>query len=395
MTGEFGAGRGEGAEEASMSAVRELSGGEVPLHLVESNGSSPTAWIGAAGSAASATGHGTSAWSIARPAEGGPPDLFTFSGAAAALAGAHQVGLLAALVAGSATPEGFAEQLGLDPAAVAQVLDVLAAIGFADRTGDHYHASTALALFNATSPGGVARTANLFSAVPAFLHSGERPGAALADGPDGSRRPSPGASAPGGGGALSTNAARHLAAMLGGRPLRILALGAGSGIWSLAMAERHAARVTAVDHAEALPAFLARAETLNLADRVTVVPGDPWDVALPTLAFDRVVVAHLLHQESPERAAALVRRAAAALEPGGELDLIDVFGGTVAGAELARAVYGLHLTLATPAGRVHPIPEIERWTREAGLCPATFVALNGRNPGLGVVVTRRPAPADR
>jgi SAM-dependent methyltransferase len=161
------------------------------------------------------------------------------------------------------------------------------------------------------------------------------------------------------------------------------------------MAERHAARVTAVDRAEALPAFLARAEALNLADRVAILPGDPWEAELPAQAFDRVVVAHLLHLEHPERAAALVQRAAAALEPGGELDLIDVFGGTVAGAELARAVYGLHLTLGTPAGRVHPIPDIERWTREAGLSPATFVALNGRNPGLGVVVTRRPAPADR
>src|SRR5688572_18229349 len=117
-----------------MSTVHEIGAGETPLHLVESSGSAQVAWAGAAGTASSAGARqATGNWSIARPAEGGPPDLFTFSGAAAALAGAHQVGLLAALVSGSATPGGLAERLGLDPAATAQVLDVLAAIGFADR----------------------------------------------------------------------------------------------------------------------------------------------------------------------------------------------------------------------------------------------------------------------
>ena len=186
--------------------------------------------------------------------------------------------------------------------------------------------------------------------------------------------------------------ARQLAEALPRPPAHILDAGAGSGVWSLAMAERHRqARVTALDFPGVLEAFQKQAGEMGLRERTEMLAGDYHSVQIPQDRFDRIILANVLHLETPERAASLVRRMVAALPAGGELVIVDVIGDGSAEHERARAVYGLHLALRTEQGRAHPLAELRNWAQQAGLVPSQVIRLDASWRGLGALVAQMPA----
>jgi 2-polyprenyl-3-methyl-5-hydroxy-6-metoxy-1,4-benzoquinol methylase len=314
-------------------------------------------------------------------------EVFELGGMAAAVVAAYQSHLLQALLNGSATPARYAEELGLDPTATERILDVLAQVGVADCEHGSYAASTALWQLDAQLLGGLDAIGALWSQVPAFLMHGER--LALMDGPPAVRE----AAYTGivsGLAELFAEAARQLAATLAGSPTQILDVGAGSGIWSLAMAEHHPhARVTALDLPGVLAAFRLQAEHLGLADRTLTLAGDFHQVKLPPHRFDRVVLANVLHLEPPAQAAALIRRVASTLVKGGDLVIVEMLGDGTAAGERARAIYALHLALRTRQGQVHPLPELQAWAEQAGLLPGEVIQLS-TPPGMAALVARAP-----
>ncbi len=314
-------------------------------------------------------------------------DVFELGGVAAAVVAAYQSHLLQALLNGSATPAMYAEELGLDSAATERVLAVLAAVGIADCEQGRYAASADLQHVDAWHLGGIDALGALWSQVPAFLLHGER--LAHMDGPPAQREAaySPVVSRLA---EVFAEAARHLAAELPGNPTQILDVGAGSGIWSLTIAERHPqARVTALDFPTVLQAFRAQAEHMGLADRVETLAGDVHVLDLPRHWFDRIVLANVLHLEPPAQAAALIRRVAASLIDGGDLVLVEMLGDGTLSGERARAIYGLHLALRTRQGKAHILSDLRAWVEQAGLIAGEVIALETPR-GMGALVAHAP-----
>jgi len=313
-------------------------------------------------------------------------ELFELGGVAATLVAAYQGNLLQALLNGYATPTLYAEELGLDPTATERVLEVLACLGIADCNQGKYGASAAFKDLDARGPGGVDAFGALWSQVPAFLLCGER--FAHMDGPPDAREAVYS-------GVVSklalvfAHGARQLATKIPGNPAHILDVGAGSGIWSLAMAERHAeTRVTALDFPNVLQAFRIQAEHMGLSDRTGLLPGNFHCVAIPEDRFDRIVLANVLHLEPPEQAAALIGRVATTLLPGGDLVIVDMMGDGTPVGERAQAIYALHLALRTRQGKVHPLSDLQAWVEQAGLIPGEVIAL-GTPQGMGALVAHK------
>ena len=107
--------------------------------------------------------------------------------------------------------------------------------------------------------------------------------------------------------------AKHLALGESGPPVRVLDLGAGSGVWGIAVAQSSPrVSVTAVDWPGVLPIAQKTAARFGLADRYTGVPGD-----LLSADFGRdhnvITIGHILHSEGVERSkqasAQMLRRA--------------------------------------------------------------------------------------
>jgi SAM-dependent methyltransferase len=315
-------------------------------------------------------------------------DLLETWGQAAVLASAAAAGLLVELLRCPGSAEAHAARLGLAEGPARLTLEALVALGLAERRGTGYAGSPALAELDAVSPGGVAALSALWGHLPEYLRSGRPLVTMNADAASREQSYRPVVS---GLGSLFGPAADAVAERLGPSE-RVLDVGAGSGVWSLAMAARHpGTRVTALELPEVMPRFLERAEALGLRERTEALPGDYFGVALPEGAFDRVVVANVLHLEPAERAAALVRRLAPAIRPGGELVAI---GFTADGSDsevCSGRVYALHLSMRTVGGRNHPRADVEAWCRQAGLSVEAAFGAGPAPRGLGAVVARRPA----
>jgi ubiquinone/menaquinone biosynthesis C-methylase UbiE len=313
-------------------------------------------------------------------------ELFELGGMAATLVAAYQGSLLQALLNGYATPTMYAEELGLDPTATERVLEVLACLGIADCRQGMYAASAAFKDLDAINAGGVDAFGVLWSQVPTFLSRGER-FAHMDDPPDAREAVYSGVVSKLA--LVFAHGARQLAVALPGRPAHILDVGAGSGIWSLAMAERHAeTRVTALDFPKVLQAFRIQAEHMGLADRIGLLPGNFHCVAIPEDRFDRIVLANVLHLEPPEQAAALIGRVATTLIRGGDLVIVDMLGDGTPVGERARAIYALHLALRTREGKVHPLSDLQAWVRQAGLITGDVIEL-GTPSGMGALVAHK------
>ena len=291
-------------------------------------------------------------------------ELIELGGTIATITTAHQTGLVDSLSL-PAPPNEHAKRLRLDPQAVALVLDALVAFGLAEASGGRVGASRALTAESGNLVDDVLRSQNLWRHLPRFLRTGERyanmDGSAL-------ERSANYKTLGGPLGRLFENAAEDLARKLPPPGERILDIGAGSGVWSLAMCARSPqTRVFALDLPAVLPAFLQRAASLGIADRVETIAGDYHSTKLPAASFDRIILANVLHLEAPADAAALIARAATALKPGGELVVIDSLAEDDAAPAPAHAIYALHLAMRTHHGQVHPRARIEQWASDAGL----------------------------
>ncbi len=301
---------------------------------------------------------------------------------AGAIAAADQCGIWQALVEAPLTCSELAERLGTDPRATDRVLGVLVANELLRLDISRYALSDALREMSQIFPEGLTTFTRLFAHTPHFLSTGEP--LHHMDGDVRARGEAYGSTVS----ALASMfeaPARCLALRIGGEPpKRLLDVGCGSGVWGLAIAERFAeTRVTGLDLPPVLKAFEARAGALGLSDRIELLPGDMHDVAIAPGSFDMIMLGNVIHLETPERAASLLRRLTRALVPGGSLVVIDAFGEA---PETARtlASYALNLALRTRHGQVHKAHVVDTWLRKAGLSPQTLDLGPDHGP-LGVI----------
>jgi ubiquinone/menaquinone biosynthesis C-methylase UbiE len=317
-------------------------------------------------------------------------DLMDLFAAASVITAVQQTGLLRALQSGPQTAQAYAEKLGLDRRAAGLVLDALVTLDLAVREQDAYDASPRVKAL--MPPRGFAGDAmeNLWGHTLTFLRTGE-PLARM----DGSLAEREASYREGVAwlGKLLEPTARELASKLNDAPARVLDVGCGSGVWSLAIAERFpSVHVTGQDLPAVLESFTARAQSMGLGDRAATIPGDMHAAPLPQGGFDLVVIANVLRLETPDRAAALLARLATAVAPGGALLVVDALASGTPERERARALYALNLALRTQGGRVHSPAEITSWLEAAGLRAMETIELGGRTapPGaIGALLARR------
>lgn len=310
----------------------------------------------------------------------------TVGAMAAALAAGARTGLIEALERGGDAAT-LAARCDLDPRATGAILDLYAALGITAVEGERHrlHPDLQDDVFGAP----VSLMTSFWASLEPWLRTGARPGPYQSDSPE--LRGAVYRLVVQGLGHMFEPVAAAVADALAARhpaPRRVLDVGAGSGVWSLAMAARHPeARVTALDLPPVLERFTARAEAMGLAGRVDVVGGDLNEPPLPT-GFDRVLLANVLHLEGPERARAWTLAAAEALAPGGLLVVIDALPGPAPADRLRHAAYALHLKMRTDAGHPHGEAALRGWMADAGL--VAIARLDGGEHGVDALVGTRP-----
>lgn len=148
---------------------------------------------------------------------------------------------------------------------------------------------------------------------------------------------------------------------------KLLDLGGGPGTYAL-----HFCRVN-TDLAAVvydLPTTRHFAEkTINrfgMDNRVSFVEGDYLKDDLPG-GFDAAWLSHVLHGEGPHGCATMLKKVAAALDPGGLLLIHEFILDDTMDGPLHPALFSLNMLLGTPEGRAYSESQLAEMMREAGL----------------------------
>jgi len=146
---------------------------------------------------------------------------------------------------------------------------------------------------------------------------------------------------------------------------RLIDLGGGHGWFSARLCERHPGlEATVIDLPGAARAGRQVLASTGRGTGVRHVEDDARTADLGTGA-DGVLIFQLLHHLHPEESVQLLRRARAALRPGGVLAVLELFRPEHGERRDASALLGLHYFLTSSAA-AYPREEVEKWMREAG-----------------------------
>ncbi len=149
---------------------------------------------------------------------------------------------------------------------------------------------------------------------------------------------------------------------------RVADLGAGAAPWSIAVL-RACPGATAVvnDLPEVLDVARARLAEAGLTERCELRPGDYHTVPLEDEAFDLVVLGHICRTEGVDGTRSLLRRAAAALRPGGRVLVSDYFRTDDPSRSPQGVFMAATMAACTVRGTAFSYEEMSSWMRESGL----------------------------
>ncbi len=158
-------------------------------------------------------------------------------------------------------------------------------------------------------------------------------------------------------------------------PLSVLDLAAGHGLFGIAFAQRNAqAQITAQDWAPVLAVAMEHAQTLGVATRYRLLPGDAFEVDLGH-GHDVVLLTNFLHHFDADTGEGLLRRVAACLKPGGLALTLEFVPGPDRVTPPPAATFALTMLATTAAGDAYTFAEYEAMHQRAGFSRCALHAL--------------------
>jgi SAM-dependent methyltransferase len=170
---------------------------------------------------------------------------------------------------------------------------------------------------------------------------------------------------------------------------RALDVGGGSGAFAMAFARRQPGLSAVVfDLPNVVPLTQKYIADAGLTPRVKTAVGDYLVDPLPG-GFDLVFLSAVVHSNSPEQNAALIRSGAASLNPGGRIAIVDFVMDDDRVTPEGGAFFALNMLVATEHGDTFMEAEIRGWLTSAGLAPGPRVETGfGSTIVIGIKGTR-------
>ncbi len=167
----------------------------------------------------------------------------------------------------------------------------------------------------------------------------------------------------------------HLGIPKANSPISVLDIGAGSGVWGIALAKQ-SPRVTvrAVDWPAVLEITENVARRHGVGDRLRTVAGDLLEADFGT-GHHVATIGHILHSEGHDRSRQLLRKTFRALAPGGTIAISEFMPNDGRTGPPTPLIFAVNMLVHTEAGDTFTFAEMADWLREAGFVhPRTLEA---------------------
>jgi 2-polyprenyl-3-methyl-5-hydroxy-6-metoxy-1,4-benzoquinol methylase len=169
-------------------------------------------------------------------------------------------------------------------------------------------------------------------------------------------------------------------------PMRVLDIAAGHGIFGITIAQRNpAAEIVAVDWAPVLAVATENASAMGVGPRHTTRAGDAFKVDYGA-GYDLALLTNFLHHFDPPTNVGLLKKVAAALEPGGRVAVLEFVPNEDRLTPPMAAAFAVTMLAGTPAGDAFTARELTSMLTDAGFTDVTV------HPTMGpqsVLIARR------
>jgi len=157
-------------------------------------------------------------------------------------------------------------------------------------------------------------------------------------------------------------------------PVEILDMGGGSGVYSMVLlGASPEATATQADFPAVNRIARELLERAGLAERFRTLDGNFHETDLGACGFDLVIFSNIAHAEPPEGNRSLLRRARAALRPGGTVLIADYILADDRSGNPASLMFHANMLLGTPRGAVYREADYRAWLAEAGFSRVELV----------------------
>jgi ubiquinone/menaquinone biosynthesis C-methylase UbiE len=158
------------------------------------------------------------------------------------------------------------------------------------------------------------------------------------------------------------------------RPLRVLDVAAGHGMFGIAFATRYPrAEVTGLDWPGVLEVARENARAASVESRYRTIPGSAFEADLGG-PYDLVLIPNFLHHFDPPTCERFLARVRAALAPGGRAVTVEFVPDEGRLSPPPAAMFALVMLCSTPAGDVYTFAELDSMFRRAGFASSVLRA---------------------
>jgi SAM-dependent methyltransferase len=156
------------------------------------------------------------------------------------------------------------------------------------------------------------------------------------------------------------------------RPLEVLDIAAGHGLFGIAFAQRNPrTRVTAQDWAPVLEVAREHARQASVFDRYSLLPGDAFEVDFGT-GYDVVLLTNFLHHFDAPTCERLLGRVARSLKPGGAAVTLEFVPNEDRVTPPATATFALTMLATTAGGDAYTFSEYQSMFHNTGFSGSTL-----------------------
>jgi 2-polyprenyl-3-methyl-5-hydroxy-6-metoxy-1,4-benzoquinol methylase len=174
---------------------------------------------------------------------------------------------------------------------------------------------------------------------------------------------------------LAVPIAEFIAGLIGaaeGKAVKVLDIAAGHGMYGITIARRNPnAQIVALDWPAVLEVAQQNAKKFGVAERVSMRPGSAFEADFGE-GYDYVLLTNILHHFDTAGCEKILRRAAAALKPGGKAITVEFVPNEDRVSPPIPAAFSLVMLANTDAGQTYTFSEYEKMFRNSGFAKTTL-----------------------